>query len=208
MFRPDAFREAALTGPRLSLADLLALHGRDSPAVLLLVLSLMCVTPLYGVGTALSLAILAIGWRWRRITADDAGGRTGPPLPDRLGRITLDETWSRRCLHGLAWLYETSGRRLRERWSALAHPRTGPWWGLWIASMAVLIFLPVPFGNVLPSLSLVLLSLGWMFRDGIALLASALVGSSAIAVTVALSHTVIALAESAWTRVAGLGLLQ
>lgn len=207
MFRSDAFREAALGAPRLSLADLLALHGRDSPAVLLLVLAVLCVTPLYGVGTAVSLAILAIGWRWRRLVAGESADRPAPPLPERLGRITLDETWSRRCLHGLAWLYETSGRRLRERWPALAHPRTSPWWGLWIASMAVLIFLPVPFGNVLPSLSLVLLSLGWMFRDGLALIGSAIVGSGAFAVTAALSHTVIVLAESAWTRLAGLGLL-
>jgi hypothetical protein len=174
----------------MSLADLLGLHGEESPAVLLLVLSVLCVVPVYGVGTTLSLAILLMAWRWSRLV--QVGERTAPgsALPQRLGRLRLDETWSRRCLHGLAWLYTTAGRCLRARWTLLCHPRTGPWWGVWIALMGVVIFLPLPFGNVLPSISLVLLSLGWMFRDGLALLASAVVGSGAVAFTWAFGHLV------------------
>ena len=190
MISPDPFRQAAQSGDRMSLADLLGLHGEESPAVLLLVLSVLCVVPVYGVGTTLSLAILLMAWRWSRLV--QVGERTAPgsALPQRLGRLRLDETWSRRCLHGLAWLYTTAGRCLRARWTLLCHPRTGPWWGVWIALMGVVIFLPLPFGNVLPSISLVLLSLGWMFRDGLALLASAVVGSGAVAFTWAFGHLV------------------
>ena len=186
MIQPDPFRHAAQSGDRLSLSDLLDLHGEASPAVLLLVLSVLCVLPVYGVGTALSFAILAMAWRWGALTRGGTGLGTG--LSDRLGQLSLSETWSRRCLHGLAWMYATAGRCLRTRWTALCHPRTGPWWGLWIALMGLVIFLPLPFGNVLPSISLVLLSLGWMFRDGLALLASAVVGSGAVAFTVAFGH--------------------
>ena len=188
MIQADPFRRAAQSGDRLSLSDLLGLHGDASPAVLLLVLSVLCVLPVYGVGTALSLAILLMAWQWSRIARPEQGARSAPVLPERLGRFRLDETWSRRCLHGLAWLYATAGRCLRERWTALCHPRTGPWWSLWIALMGFVIFLPLPFGNVLPSLSLVLLSLGWMFRDGLAMLASAVVGSGAVAFAVAFGH--------------------
>ena len=159
VIRPDPFRHAAQSGDRLSLSDLLDLHGEASPAVLLLVLSVLCVLPVYGVGTALSFAILAMAWRWGALTRGGTGLGTG--LSDRLGQLSLNETWSRRCLHGLAWMYATAGRCLRTRWTALCHPRTGPWWGLWIALMGLVIFLPLPFGNVLPSISLVLLSLGW-----------------------------------------------
>lgn len=190
MIRPGPFRQAALSGDRMSLSDLLGLHGDASPAVLLLVLSVLCVLPVYGVGTALSLAILLMAWHWSRMTGADFTTGQGPALPERLGRFRLDETWSRRCLHGLAWLYTTAGRCLRARWTGLCHPRTGPWWSLWIALMGVVIFLPLPFGNVLPSISLVLLSLGWMFRDGLALLASAVVGSGALAFTWAFGHLV------------------
>lgn len=156
--------------------------------MLLLVLAVLCVLPIYGVGSALSLAILVMAWRWRRLARDPAPGEPGRTLPERLGRITLDETWSRRCLESFAWLYATAGRRLTERWTALCHRNTSAWWGLWIAVMAFLIFLPLPLGNVLPSLSLVLLSLGWMFRDGLAMLLSAVVGSGALAFAIASGH--------------------
>jgi hypothetical protein len=188
MIQPETFRSAAQSTTRLSLADLLRLHGESSPAVLLLVLSVLCVLPVYGVGTALSFAILAMAWRWGALTQGSPGSGLAQGLTDRLGQLSLGEAWSRRCLHGLAWMYATAGRCLRTRWTVLCHPRTGPWWGLWIALMGLVIFLPLPFGNVLPSISLVLLSLGWMFRDGLALLASAVVGSGAVAFTVTFGH--------------------
>ena len=64
--------------------------------------------------------------------------------------------------------------------------------------MAFIIFLPLPLGNVLPSLSLVLLSLGWTFRDGLALAASALVGTGAIGFCVVFFHVIVEAAERAW----------
>ncbi|MFM2342910.1 MAG: hypothetical protein RLZZ592_2563 [Pseudomonadota bacterium] len=63
----------------------------------------------------------------------------------------------------------------------LRHPAAFAWWRLWIAAMAVVIFLPLPFGNVLPGLSLVLLGLGWMYRDGLLLMLSLPAGLGAIA---------------------------
>lgn len=193
--RPDPFREAVQRQPRLSLRDLLDLHGDASAAVL--VLAMLCVVPLYGVGTALSFAIAAMAWHWRP-GADEGGASTAPRLPARLASITLDETWSRRCLHGLAWMYAAAGRLLRERWALLGHRHTVVWWRLWIALMAALIFLPLPLGNVLPSLSLVLMSLGWMFRDGLALLLSTAVGAGAMAFAWASTHLMVELVVSAW----------
>lgn len=198
MIHPDILRTAAQTPRRLSLIDLLRLHGASSPAVLLLVLSVLCVLPVYGVGTALSFAILIMAWRWGPLTRGGPGSGLNHSLPERLGQFSLSETWSRRCLHGLAWMYATAGRYLRTRWTALCHPRTGPWWGLWIALMGLVIFLPLPLGNVLPSLSLVLLSLGWMFRDGLAMLASAVVGSGAVAFALAFGHLVWEAVTAAW----------
>ena len=49
--------------------------------------------------------------------------------------------------------------------------------------MGAIIFLPIPLGNLLPSLSLVVLSLAWMFRDGIALLISVTLGMAALVFT-------------------------
>lgn len=54
--------------------------------------------------------------------------------------------------------------------------------------MAALIFLPIPLGNVLPGLSLTMLSLGFMFRDGVMLLFSKLVGAAALGFAWTFSH--------------------
>lgn len=194
---PRTFIRAARRPARLSLGDLLHLHGAASPAVLLLVLALGCALPAAGVGTALSLAILVLAWRWPRV-CDDLGGP--PAVGGRLAGWRLDETWSRRCLRLLAWLYAVASRLLRERWAWACRPRTRIGWAAWIALMGVLILLPIPLGNLLPALSLVLLSLGWMFRDGLALALSALAGAAALAFAWSAAGLVLQLGQALLAR--------
>jgi hypothetical protein len=69
---------------------------------------------------------------------------------------------------------------------------------VWIALMGVVIFLPLPLGNLLPSLSLILLSLGWMFRDGVALLLSTAAGVAAVAYVVSLWQLVTQALGQTW----------
>lgn len=166
---------------KLSLQDLLHLHGEASLAVLLMLLAVVSVLPVAGAGTLMSFGMWAIAWSWER-------ERETLSLPQRLGSLSLNERWSGRCLKGLAWLYETSQSCMRPRWAWLSHAGTRAWWGAWIALMALVIFVPLPLGNVLPSLSLVLLSLGWMFRDGLALLLSTLTGLAAVAYGLSVGH--------------------
>jgi hypothetical protein len=61
--------------------------------------------------------------------------------------------------------------------------------------MAFLIFLPIPFGNVLPGLSLMLFSLAWMFRDGLFLLLSKVVGLGAMVFALLFGHVVLETAQ-------------
>jgi hypothetical protein len=167
----------------LSLHDLLHLHGSHSGAVVLMLLALLCCIPVAGVGTVLSVGILVLAWQWSRVHEAQA-----PSLNPRLGRIALNAKWSQRCLHGLAWLYRSADRWLAPRWRWMFHPAAAWLWRLWIATMALIIFMPLPLGNVLPGLSLVLLSLAWTFRDGLALLASAVVGGGGIGLCIAFFH--------------------
>lgn len=162
---------------RVSLGELLQLHGQQSLAVLLLVMSLFSMLPLAGVGSVLGLLMLVLAQRWRRQEHEIQ-------LPDKLVQLRLTARWSQRSLQALTWLYATASRLLRERLTALCEPRFAGFWGLWIAVMAIIIFLPVPLGNLVCGSSLVLLSLGWMFRDGLALLLSAAVGTGGIGLTV------------------------
>jgi hypothetical protein len=176
----------------LSLNDLLHLHGEHSATVVLLLLALMCCVPIAGVGTVLSVGIVALAWRWH------TSHTQAPQLNPRLGNITMNVRWSQRSLRGLAWLYRTADRLLAPRWGWMLHPSSTLLWRLWMVVMAFIIFLPLPLGNVLPSLSLVLLSLGWTFRDGLALAASALVGTGAIGFCAAFFHVIVEAAERAW----------
>ncbi len=181
---------------RLSLQELLHLHGEGSGAVLLMLMALLSTLPVAGAGTVLSLGIFALAWAWLR-------GRDSLHLPERLAGLQLNALWTRRCLHSLAWTYERAERWLHPRWTALCHTRTRFWWALWIALMAVLIFLPLPLGNVLPGTSLMLLSLGWLFRDGLALLLSAATGAAGVGYALSVGH----LALAAWQHIgASLGL--
>ncbi len=182
-------------GLRLSLAELIRLHGDASGPVLMMLLAVMATLPIAGAGMVLSLGIFLLSWTWLR-------GMDNMPLPERLGRVTLNEVWTRRCLHGLAWLYEQADRLLRPRWIAMSNRRLRPLWGVWIALMAVLIFIPLPFGNVLPAISLVLLSLGWMFRDGLALLLAGVAGVGAMVYMVSFSHLVVELVQRGWAQLA------
>lgn len=176
------------SGPlRLSLRELLQLHGEASGAVLLMLMALLSTAPIAGAGTVLSFGLFALAWAWLR-------GRDSLQLPEKLAVLRLNETWTRRCLHGLAWTYERAERWLRPRWTTLSHARTRFGWALWIALMALLIFLPLPLGNVLPGTSLMLLSLGWLFRDGLALLLSAATGAAGVGYAVSVGH----LAFAAW----------
>lgn len=188
---------AAAVPLRLSLLDLLRLHGEDSACAVLLVLALLCVLPIAGIGSVLGLGILALAVRWH-----DAGGRGR--LSPRLAGVVLSEAWSRRCLHALAWLYRFADRLLRTRWTALCHQMASRWWGGWIALMAFLILLPLPLGNVLPAASLVLFSLGWMFRDGVALAFSALAGIGALAFAILMGDLLVTGAMHGWQWVTGL----
>lgn len=173
---------------RLSLPDLIHMHGESSGAVLLLLMAMLSAVPIAGAGSLLSLGMLALAWHWWR-------GRDAMLLPQRLGRLTLSAKWTRHCLNSLAWLYEHAAARMRPRWALWSAPRSRPVWATWIALMAVLIFLPLPLGNLLPALSLVLLSLGWMYRDGVVLLLAGLSGLLAMAYAQFLSYLVLGLLQ-------------
>ena len=162
---------------RVSLGELLHLHGQQSLAVLLLVLALCSMLPLAGIGSLVGLLMLVLARRWRQ-------QEHVIQLPHKLITLRLTARWSQRCLQVLTWMYATASRLLRQRLTALCEPRYAGLWGAWIAVMAVIIFLPVPLGNLVCGSSLVLLSLGWMFRDGVALLLSAVVGTGGIGLTV------------------------
>lgn len=68
------------------------------------------------------------------------------------------------------WLLRIE-RMIRPRLFALTEPVAERLIGLVALALAVILFLPIPFGNMLPGLTLALFALGILERDGIAVLA-------------------------------------
>jgi hypothetical protein len=96
-------------------------------------------------------ALMALGL-WR--------GQADGCLPGRVARLHLPLVWACRVLHLLANVSSLAGYLGRERWTGLVEaPRRG-WMALTVATMGLIIVLPIPLGNLLPAVSLVLLGLG------------------------------------------------
>ena len=177
---------AALPQERVALSHLADVHGAAAQGTLLVLLAAPCVLPVPGVGTVLGggLVLMALAM-WR--------GQACSGLPRRVAEFELSAHWARRVLQLLARFYDGAGRLSRRRLSTLASAGAQPWLAVGVALMAVVIILPIPFGNVLPALALMLLGLGMVFSDGLAVLLAAAIGAGALLYTATLG-----LAAWAW----------
>ena len=173
---------------RLTLQQLLHWQGDTSAPMLLLLMSLLTLIPVAGAGNVMAFGMLAVAAAMCR-------RHGGLALPRRAAAWALPPRWTRVTLTALEWVHRRARRHLRPRWPACLHQATRFWWGAWIVVMALIIFLPIPLGNVLPSLCLIAMSLGWMFRDGLAMLVSLLLGTSALGYTIALWQATVAVLE-------------
>ena len=163
----------------LTLADVFALHGQATQGALLVLLAVPCLLPLPGTGTVMALGIAALAWTmWQ--------GHERCGLPERVADVTLPPHSAQRVLRSLAWFYMQAGRWTRTRMIGLTGPVHRHWMALWVAAMSLLIFLPIPFGNVLPAVGLLLFGLGLVYQDGLAVLSGVVVGLVALAITTVL----------------------
>lgn len=154
---------ANLRDERVSMHELARAHGAEAQGTLLLLLAMPCMLPVPGVGTLLSLGIAALALAmWR--------GQEVPCLPRRVAELEMPGHWARRVLGGLATAYAVAGRHARARLSHVTGPDWRPATAAVVGLMAFIVLMPIPFGNLLPALALVLIGLGLVFRDGVAVL--------------------------------------
>lgn len=153
----------ALPPGRVTLQALAHAHGPGAQGSWLLLLAAPCLLPVPGVGTVLGLGLVTLAVAmWRGVALDE--------LPPRVAAVEMSQPWARRVLTLLAATYALAGQRARERWVHLVQlPRRSSLAAL-VGLMAVIIVLPIPFGNVLPAAATLLVGLGLAFRDGLAVL--------------------------------------
>jgi hypothetical protein len=155
---------ASLPAGRVSMRALAQAHGSEAQGTLLVLMAVPCMLPLPGVGTALGLgmvALAAVMWR---------GDPAAESLPRRVAELELSHACAQRVLGLLATTYALAGRCAKARLSEVASVRGRSWTAATIGVMAVLIVLPIPLGNLLPALSTMLIGLGRVFRDGVAVI--------------------------------------
>lgn len=168
-----------LQGDRVTMRALVQAHGPGAHGALLLLLAAPCVLPVPGVGTALGLGTLALAVAmWK--------GHAATSLPSRVAELELPRQWAQRVLVMLASAYAVAGRHARARASDLASGGRRSAASVAVGAMALVVVLPIPFGNLLPAVALMVIGLGLAFRDGVVVLAGLLLSGVAMAVTIGL----------------------
>jgi hypothetical protein len=171
-------RETAATLPaeRVSLQTLAHAHGPAAHGTWLLLMAVPCLLPVPGVGTVLGLGMVALAVAmWR--------GQSAVCLPRRVAELELSSHWAQRVLGMLAFSYAVAGRVARARLSHLALAEGRSWTAAAIGLMALIVVMPIPFGNVLPAVALMLIGLGLVFRDGVAVVLGLAMAALAMCVT-------------------------
>jgi hypothetical protein len=167
---------AALRSERVSMQTMAQAHGPEAHGTLLLLMALPCLLPVPGVGTVLGMGMVALAAAmWR--------GHTATCLPQRVAELEMPVHWAQRVLRLLAAAYALAGRHARARFSHLAAAGRRSGLALAVGLMAVIVVMPIPFGNVLPALALALIGLGLVFRDGLAVAAGLVVAALACLAT-------------------------
>lgn len=165
----DASRE------RVSIADLLFALRDRALAALLLIFALPNVIPvppgtsaLLGAPLLFLAVQLTLGMR--------------PWLPGFITRRSMPRThFAALVTRAVPWLARAE-RLLRPRWSALCRPPTEYVVGLVCLVSSLIVFLPIPLGNMLPALAICLMALGILERDGLWVLAGLITAVGSVAV--------------------------
>jgi len=167
---------AAIRDERVSMRAMAQAHGPEAHGTLLLFLAMPCLLPVPGVGTVLGMGMAALAVAmWQ--------GRCATCLPQRVAELELPRHWAQRVLGLLASAYAMAGRHARPRLSHLAIAGRRSAIALVVGLMALLVVMPIPFGNVLPALALMLVGLGLVFRDGVAVVLGLAAAGLALFVT-------------------------
>lgn len=150
---------ATAPGERISLGDLLeAMQGRAFGALLIIFAFPNILPSPPGLAGVLGLPLIFL-------SAQMVMGRP-PWLPDFIARRSMDRSaFATLVRRGAPWLARAE-RLLRERMLGLSSARSQRIIGIVCLLLSLTLVLPVPFGNMLPSIALCLIALGVLERDG------------------------------------------
>ncbi len=156
---------------KVQLQDVLAYLQERSFGVLVILLSLPsaipgCPPPIPSIFAA-PLAVLALQM---------VLGHQTPSLPDRLMRASFKRAKLNTTLSLARKYLQKIDHIIRPRLSALTSPRAERVLGGIILLFALMVMIPLPMTNTVPSIGIILIGIGIVSRDGLAMIAGIFVG--------------------------------
>jgi hypothetical protein len=165
-------------------ADVLSAMGHRALIVLILVFALPNVVPVpLGTSAVLGTPLLFL-------TVELALGKN-PWLPRAITRWSFPrEDLAALMKRAAPWLLRL-GESTQPRLSVLVQPLSVRLIGFLCAVLALILWLPIPFGNIPPAMTISVLALGLLRRDGVWVLAGILAALASIALVWGVSVTLI-----------------
>jgi hypothetical protein len=169
----ELLREFArsLTSDRVSLGEIVASLGDRGLGVLIAIFALPNILP-----SAVPFGNVPTGLPPLLFAIQLALGVDHLILPRFLARRTVGTGWLRALAPRVASVLSWFERLLKQRVEWVTGPRAERIFGVIAIVLAMVSTLPIPFGHNLPALGLVLIGLGLIERDGLAILIGAAIG--------------------------------
>lgn len=174
------------TRETISVADILETFGNRAFGAMMFVFAAPLVLPMPpGVSAILGAPLIFITFQWML-------GRRTLWLP----KVLLDRTISlsdfRNISHKLTPYLERIERRLRPRLTFMYNPLGDRIVGALCFVLSLIVFLPIPFGNMLPSFAIAAFAMGGAERDGVAAIIGWMAAIVSFLVLAVLSKAIIA----------------
>ncbi len=163
--------ETECRGETVGIDDLLEAFHERGFGFFLFVFSLPAALPLpaFGVGTVLGLPLVFL-------SAQQAVGRHTIWFPQSFRRKRLKQSTVLRMIEGAHPWTERVERLMKPRLEWVTQGAFSRLIGLFGFIMALCVCIPLPLTNTVPSLGIALMAVGVLMRDGLAVLAGALIG--------------------------------
>lgn len=164
--------KSSLTGERVSVDAILEAFHERGFGFLLFIFALPAALPFpaVGIGTVFAPALLVL-------TAQQAAGRHTVWLPRRVRTMTVNRAFLIALLDkGMPWIRRVE-YLIRPRIEFATQGFFSHLAGVLGFIMAVSVLLPVPLTNTVPSFGIALMAVGVIMRDGLAVLAGAVIGT-------------------------------
>ena len=189
---------AAHETQEVSVADILETFGNRAFGAMMFVFAAPLVLPMPpGVSAILGAPLMFITFQWML-------GRRTLWLPKALLVRTMSMSDFRNLMGKLTPYLERLERRLRPRLTFMYNPLGDRIVGALCFTLSIVVFLPIPFGNMLPSFAIAAFAIGGAERDGVAALIGWVAAILSFLVLAVLSKAIVAAVIAFFTTLIGM----